>query len=102
MKSIVGGRVRFMMVGSAPTSASVMEFLKIAFCCPLLNGYGQTESIGGCIVTRAEDPNSEHVGGIMPGLEVKLIDVPEMDYLTNQKDEKGNLIVRGEVLLRGP
>ena len=42
------------------------------------------------------------VGGIMPGLEVKLIDVPEMDYLTNQKDEKGNLIVRGEVLLRGP
>lgn len=38
----------------------------------------------------------------MPGLEVKLVDVPEMDYLTTDKDQHGNPTPRGEICLRGP
>lgn len=40
IKALVGGRVRFMVTGSAPISVEVMEFLKCAFCCPILEGYG--------------------------------------------------------------
>ena len=42
-KAVLGGRVRIMISGSAPISTEVLEFLKIAFCCQILEGYGQTE-----------------------------------------------------------
>jgi long-chain acyl-CoA synthetase len=34
--------------------------------------------------------------------EYKLVDVPEMEYLSTDKDENGNVTPRGEVCLRGP
>lgn len=40
MRAALGGRVRFMMTGSAPISKEVLNFLKIAFCCPISEGYG--------------------------------------------------------------
>jgi len=39
-KAVLGGRVRLMVTGSAPISKDVLSFLKIAFCCPILEGYG--------------------------------------------------------------
>lgn len=39
-KAILGGQVRFMVTGSAPISVDVLNFLKICFCCPILEGYG--------------------------------------------------------------
>jgi long-chain acyl-CoA synthetase len=48
------------------------------------------------------DPSNGNVGGPTPTAEIKLIDIPEMDYLTTDQDENGNLTPRGEVLARGP
>jgi len=39
-KQVLGGRVRFMITGSAPISKEVLKFLKIAFSCPINEGYG--------------------------------------------------------------
>ena len=51
MKAALGGRVKYCLTGSAPMSSSVREFLKIAFCCPFAEGYGQTEALGGEFVS---------------------------------------------------
>lgn len=39
-KAILGGNVRIMATGSAPISVEVLNFLKVCFCCPIIEGYG--------------------------------------------------------------
>lgn len=56
VRAFLGGNVRIMLTGSAPISADVLDFLKVVFCCPVVEGYGMTESGGGSCVTFTEDP----------------------------------------------
>jgi long-chain acyl-CoA synthetase len=59
----LGGNVRYMLTASAPIDKQVLEFFKVCFHCPVMEGYGLTEVSGGASVTFAEDPVSGHVGG---------------------------------------
>lgn len=45
-----------MLTGSAPIAGDVLNFLKIVFCCPVIEGYGMTESSGGSCSTFLYDP----------------------------------------------
>ena len=62
-KEVFGGRVRFMVTASAPISGEILDFIKIVACCPVIEGYGQTESTGASFLTELFDPLSGHVGG---------------------------------------
>ena len=42
-KNMLGGNLRIMITGSAPVAKEVLTFLQAVFCCPILNGFGQTE-----------------------------------------------------------
>ena len=86
-----------MVTGSAPIDLTVLDYLKICFCCPILEGYGLTESSAGSCITKAEDPNAGHVGGPIKTLRIRLKDVPEMSYLSTDKPYP-----RGEVCMKGP
>ena len=102
-KDVLGGRIRFMLTGSAPMDTQILNFLKIAFCCPIVEGYGQTEDCAGMLISHSFDNISGHVGG--PGFanEVKLVDVPELDYRsTDINPETGLPQPRGEICIRGP
>ena len=46
IKKGFGGRLRFVVSGGAPLGSSVQEFLQIVLCCPILQGYGLTETCG--------------------------------------------------------
>lgn len=100
-RDILGGRVRVMVTGSAPIAKEVLDFLKIAFCVPILEGYGQTECAAPGSITWVKDPSSGHVGPPYPALEMKLVDVPDMNYTSDDKDEHGNPTPRGEVCYKG-
>jgi long-chain acyl-CoA synthetase len=100
-KEILGGRVRVMVSGSAPISKEVLSFLKIAFCAPILEAYGQTESAAPATATWIKDPTVGHVGAPFPSTSVKLVDVPEMNYTSKDKDEAGNSQPRGEICYKG-
>ncbi len=92
-----------MVTGSAPIQKEVINFLKIAACCPIYEGYGQTESSGGSFVTAKWDPKSGHVGGPCANTKVKLVDVAEMNYTSKDMDLVNNIkMPRGEICLQGP
>jgi long-chain acyl-CoA synthetase len=83
--NLLGGEVKYMITASAPIDPSVLEFLKICFCCPMYEGYGLTETSGGSAFTWGNDPVVGHVGGPIPAVKWRTIDVPEMQYLSTDK-----------------
>ena len=42
-----------------------------------------------------------HVGGPLRNVELKLIDVPELKYFTNNTNEEGEPLPQGEICFRG-
>ncbi|OMJ78309.1 hypothetical protein SteCoe_21904 [Stentor coeruleus] len=101
VRSILGGRVRMLMTGSAPIPGDILTFLRIVFACPIYEGYGQTETCSGSVLTNKSETETGFVGGPVPTLEIKLIDVPDMNYMTDNVNENGQLEPRGEICMRG-
>lgn len=102
MKGLLGGRVQFMITGSAPIDAAVLELLRVCFCVPFLEGYGMTETSGGSSMSLPEDPIMGHVGGPLPCVKWRLADVPEMNYLhTDKPFPRGELQMYGASVTAG-
>ena len=98
----LGGRVKIMVSGGAPLHKDAKNFMKIVMCCPMVEGYGLTESTAGGFITNLNDYTDGHAGGPGTNLEFKLQNVPELDYRCSDKDDQGNPSPRGEICLRGP
>jgi long-chain acyl-CoA synthetase len=62
VKNFLGGNVRMMVCGSAPISGEILRFLRIVFSCPIIEGYGLTESSGPAFITHPSDTTVEHIG----------------------------------------
>ncbi|TYZ65895.1 hypothetical protein PybrP1_010418 [[Pythium] brassicae (nom. inval.)] len=60
VKMLLGGNVRLMMNGSAPLSPDVKEFIQLVFGCPMLEGYGLTESSAVVAVSTVRVPAGNH------------------------------------------
>jgi long-chain acyl-CoA synthetase len=97
VKAKLGGNVRLMVTGSAPIAPYVMEFLRICFACPVVEGYGQTECSAACTTTPIDETGVGNVGVPFASVELKLVDVPAMNYFASDKPHP-----RGEICVRGP
>ncbi|KAL2942078.1 Long chain acyl-CoA synthetase 7 peroxisomal [Bienertia sinuspersici] len=88
--------------GASPLSPDVMDFLKVCFGCQVIEGYGMTET--SCVISSMEEGDnvSGHVGSPNPACEVKLVDVPEMNYTSDdQPHPRGEICVRGPIVFKG-
>uniref|UniRef100_A0A5F7ZLZ7 Long-chain-fatty-acid--CoA ligase n=1 Tax=Macaca mulatta TaxID=9544 RepID=A0A5F7ZLZ7_MACMU len=94
VQSSLGGKVRLMVTGAAPVSATVLTFLRAALGCQFYEGYGQTECTAGCCLSMPGDWTAGHVGAPMPCNLIKLVDVEEMNYMAAEGE--------GEVCVKGP
>jgi long-chain acyl-CoA synthetase len=82
VRAIFGGRLREATTGAAPIAQEILEFL-YACGCPVMEGYGMTETTGiGTTNTRA-DHRFGTVGRPVPGVELEIA-------------------ADGEILMRGP
>ncbi|KAJ1942873.1 medium-chain fatty acid-CoA ligase faa2, partial [Linderina macrospora] len=90
-----GGKLQFMISGSAPIDAKVLSFLRVAIACPILEGYGQTEGHAAATVCLMDENTAGHVGVPLPGVDIRLRDVPEMNYyVTDPSGPRGELLIR--------
>ena len=97
VQKLLGGQMRFMVTASAPISKEVLDMMKIAFACPVIEAYGLSETLGGSNLTLPNDPISGTVGGPCLTYTMKLKDLPHMDYRLTDKP-----FPRGEILIGGP
>lgn len=68
-----------------------------AFCCPVLEAYGTSETSGGLCSTARWDTRAGIVGGPLACVKIKLRDIPDLGYLTTDQPHP-----RGEVCVKGP
>jgi long-chain acyl-CoA synthetase len=102
IKARLGGRVKIMLTGAAPISPEVIEFLKIGFCCPVVEGYGQSENSACATTNILVDPSSGHIGVPQPAMVIKLRDVPSMNYYSTDKPyPRGEICVKGAAVFKG-
>lgn len=97
----LGGKVRFMITGSAPISPDVLDFLKVTLCAPIIEGYGMTETCAGSVTQFIGDKVSGHVGGPLANVKIKLRDIPEMEYLSTNNPPKGEVCMWGPSVMKG-
>ncbi|KAH6830082.1 long-chain acyl-CoA synthetase 2 [Perilla frutescens var. hirtella] len=102
IKQGFGGRVRLMLSGAAPLPKHIEEFLRVTCCCVLSQGYGLTESCGGCFTSIANVfPMIGSVGVPMTTIEARLESVPEMGYDALSAVPRGEICLRGNTLFSG-
>jgi long-chain acyl-CoA synthetase len=91
IRTRLGGRVRFMISGSAPLSTELAQFF-FAMGLPVYEGYGLTETSPVISVNYPGSIKLGTVGPVIAGVEVKI-----SDQADGNASEAG-----GEILVRGP
>ena len=87
--------------GSAPLSSVVLDFLRCVIGNVVVEGYGATETAGATLLQLYNDYTSGNVGGPMSCCDMRLEDVPDMEYLHTDKSHNGlPCIGRGELCMR--
>ncbi|KAK1380086.1 Long-chain-fatty-acid--CoA ligase [Heracleum sosnowskyi] len=101
IKQRLGGRLRYIISGASPLSPDVLEFLRVCFG-PVVEAYGMTETACAISALDKDDILIGHVGAPSPSCEVKLMDVPEMNYTSDdQPHPRGEICVRGPIVFQG-
>lgn len=98
IRAAMGGRIRLLVGGGSYIPPELQHFMRIAFNCDFLIGYGLTETTGPIIGQSSTDCLDGNCGVPFPCGEIKLCDVDEMGYYA--KNSEGELLVRGPGVIK--
>ncbi|KAK9720730.1 long-chain fatty acid-CoA ligase [Basidiobolus ranarum] len=100
IKKATGGRLRYALSGGAPIAPETQAFLTTCIC-TVLQAYGMTEATAMAAIMNPEVKVIKSNGPPVPCAEIKLVDVPEANYLTSNTPQRGEVWVRGPANMKG-
>lgn len=102
IRALLGGRVRFMLTGGAPLAAETHRYLRAALCCPLLQGYGLTETCSGTTIMDVDDKSTGLTGAPLTCCDIKLVNWEEGNYRVKDRPyPRGEIHVGGANVVVG-
>merc|ERR1712142_394639 len=100
-RELLGGRLKAMVAGGAPVDIKTQQFMSICMSCPLVIGYGLTETCACGSVQDAYDITSGRVGPPLGCCEIKLVDWPEGNYFVKNNPPQGEIYIGGPNVTHG-
>eukprot|EP01105_Mastigella_eilhardi_P023576 TRINITY_DN5985_c0_g1_i1.p1 TRINITY_DN5985_c0_g1~~TRINITY_DN5985_c0_g1_i1.p1 ORF type:complete len:680 (+),score=159.46 TRINITY_DN5985_c0_g1_i1:51-2042(+) len=98
----LGGRVRFVLCGAAPLDPALGAFVEDCFGVPVFQGYGLTESCAAtCIQRFGVSRTHGSIGYPLGQTRIRLVDVPDMSYMSTDNPPRGEIQIRGELVFSG-
>jgi long-chain acyl-CoA synthetase len=91
-------QLRFAMCGSAPVPAEVMKKFEDTFNCPVIEGYGLSESTCRSTFNPPDERRRPGSCGMAIGNEIKVVDDDDHEV---PDGELGEIVLRGENILKG-
>ncbi|HEX7723446.1 MAG TPA: long-chain fatty acid--CoA ligase [Pyrinomonadaceae bacterium] len=91
-------QLRFAMCGSAPVPAEVMKKFEETFNCPVIEGYGLSESTCRSTFNPPNEDRRPGSCGLPIGNEMKVVDDDDNEVA---EGELGEIVLRGENILKG-
>ncbi|KAK0715676.1 hypothetical protein B0H67DRAFT_487664 [Lasiosphaeris hirsuta] len=101
IKEATGGRMKLCMNGGGPVAKDTQKFISMAIC-PMIIGYGLTETAAMGTLQNPLEWTSESIGAMPASVEAKLVDFAEAGYFaTNKPNPQGEIWLRGPTVLEG-
>lgn len=101
IRKILGGNLRFVLSGGAPLNPETQRFMNICFCCPVVQGYGLTETCGGATLADEHDLSTGSVGPPLRCCEIKLREWAEAGYSPRNTPPQGEILIHGDNVAQG-
>ncbi|VDO59921.1 unnamed protein product [Heligmosomoides polygyrus] len=93
---MLGGNIRCVLSGGAPLSPETQRFMNICFCCPVVQGYGLTETCGGGTLGDTYDLSTGSVGPPLTCCEILLEEWKEAGYSPKNEKPQGEILIGGK------
>lgn len=101
LKEATGGRLRICLNGGGPVAKETMRFISLSIC-PMINGYGLTETTAMGALMDPMKWTDQAVGDIPGCIEIKLVDFADAGYfVTNKPYPQGEVWIRGHSVMEG-
>ncbi|KAG1714093.1 Long-chain-fatty-acid--CoA ligase 4 [Nymphon striatum] len=102
LQKVMGGNLRLIASGGAPLSTEVHTFIRACFNVKLIIGYGLTETCSSNTAIREWQRGIGHVGSVLPGSYLKLVDWKEGNYSPKDKpNSRGEVVIGGDSVAKG-
>lgn len=88
-----------MLSGGAPLNTETQRFINICFCCPVVQGYGLTETCGGATLGEVFDLSTGSVGPPLRCCEIRLREWEE--YSPYNRAAQGEILIGGDNVALG-
>jgi len=102
VRRLIGGNVRMILTGGAPLSPQTHEYIRTCMGCPVLQGYGLTETCACGTLMQLDEMSLGTVGPPVMGVNIRLENWEEGNYrVTDKPRPRGEILVGGDNITAG-